>query len=180
MTIAKSNNFIMSQLGDKLLQLTKLRYEMLPLLIKCTQVDENLNMGDPISRIVVCHLLSELVLDKLLNLALAPNGDAVLSASLTYSQKLDIASRTLLEEDWPLLPNFVTGSLRKLNRIRNKMAHELGVTITREEVIDLFMGVDHLMPIDPNTASISMLIYHYTPFIFGNMLPKFETIDEEV
>src|SRR5262249_22087721 len=73
-------------------------------------------------------------------------------------------------EDW------VVGSLRKLNRIRNRLAHELDATVTRDEVLALFMGIDHLMPIDPKTADISLLVYHYTPFIFGNLLPKLEPI----
>jgi hypothetical protein len=40
------------------------------------------------------------------------------------------------------------------------------------------MGIDHPMPVDPSTADVSLLIYHYTAFIFGNMLPKFEAVEE--
>lgn len=125
---------------EKLLGLTKLRYETLPLLMKSMRVGENLNIGDSISRILKCHLLSEVVLDKLIEYAFEPNGDAILSAKLSYSQKLDIASRTMLVEDYPLLPDQAVGSLRKLNRIRNRLSHELGATVTHDEAIDLFMG----------------------------------------
>ncbi len=51
--------------------------------------------------------------------------------------------------------------------------------MTREEVYELFMGIEHPMPIDPKTADVSMLIYHYTPFIFGSMLPKYEPTEED-
>ena len=168
----------MSQFKEKLLGLTKLRYETLPLLMKNMQVDESLNIGDPISRILKCHLLSEVVLDRLIQFAFEPNGDAILSARLSYVQKLNITSRTVLTEDYPLIPELAIGSLRKLNKIRNRLSHELGASVTREEVIDLFMGVDPPTPVYPMKADVTLLIYHYTPFIFGNMLPKFES-DEE-
>jgi len=174
--------------GQKLLELTELRYDILPMLIQSTQLSETttygdsatsraLSLGDPVSRIVKCHLLSEVILDKLLLLALAPNGEAVLAASLRYSQKLAIASRCKLTEDIELLPDFVVGSLGKLNRMRNRLAHEFNATVTREDVIALFMGIDHPMPCNLATAAIELLIYHYAPFIFGNMLPKYELAD---
>lgn len=99
----------MNSFREKLLGLTKLRYETLPLLMKSMRVGENLNIGDSISRILKCHLLSEVVLDKLIEYAFEPNGDAILSAKLSYSQKLDIASRTMLVEDYPLLPDQAVG-----------------------------------------------------------------------
>ena len=168
----------MSQFKEKLLGLTKLRYKTLPLLLQNMQVDESLNIGDPISRILKCHLLSEIVLDKLIQFAFEPNGDAILSAKLTYGQKLNIASKSFLVEDYPLLPDLVVGSLRKLNKLRNRLSHELGATITQDEVIDLFMGDYHPMPFDPKKADVPLLICHYTSFIFGNMLPKYEAIEE--
>ena len=167
----------MNQFKKKLLGLTKLHYEMLPQLLKNMQVDETLVIGDPISRILKCHLLSEVVLDKLIQFAYEPNGDAILSGRLSYGQKLDITSRTFLVEDYPLIPDLVVGSLRKLNKLRNRLSHELGATVTREEVIDLFMGIDHPMPFDPMKAEVPLLIYHYTAFIFGNMLPKYESVE---
>lgn len=167
----------MSQLKDRLLRLTALRYESLPLLLENMQPDESLRIGDPVSRILKCHLLSEVVLDRLLEIALEPNGEAVLSARLSYNQKLSIASRSVLTKDYELLPDYVVGSLRRLNQIRNRLAHELGASVSREEVIDLFMGIDQPMSVDPSTADVSLLIYHYTSFIFGNMLPKYEAVE---
>ena len=164
----------MNSFREKLLGLTKLRYETLPLLMKSMRVGENLNIGDSISRILKCHLLSEVVLDKLIEYAFEPNGDAILSAKLSYSQKLDIASRTMLVKDYPLLPDQAVGSLRKLNRIRNRLSHELGATVTHDEAIDLFMGIEPLMPVNLSEADVPLLIFHYTSFIFGSMLPKWE------
>ena len=158
--------------------LTALRYETLPLLMTNLQVDETLNVDDPISRILKCHLLSEVVLDKLINFAFEPNGDAILGARLSYSQKLDISSKTFLVEDYPLLEDFVVGSLRKLNKIRNRLAHELGASVTRQEAIELFMGIEQPLPFDREKADVPLLIFHYTSFIFGNMLPKYEAIED--
>jgi hypothetical protein len=168
----------MNQFKEKLLGLTKLRYKTLPLLFQNMQPDEALNIGDPISRILKCHLLSEVVLDKLIQFVFEPNGDAILSAKLTYAKKLSIVSKSMLVEDYPLLPDFVVGSLRRLNMLRNRLSHELVTTVTQDEVIDLFMGVDHPMPFDPKNADVPLLIYHYTSFIFGNMLPKYEDTEE--
>ena len=174
-----SRGFVkMGEIKEKLLGLTKLRYETLPLLLEEVKVGDYQNISEPISRILKCHLLSEVVLDKLIQFSFKPNGDAILSARLSYSQKLDLTSRTFLFEEYPLISSLAVGSLRKLNKIRNRLSHELGASVAREEAIDLFMGVDHPMPFDSLKADVPLLIYHYTAFIFGNMLPKYEAIDE--
>lgn len=166
----------MRGLQDQLLQMTKLRYEAMPLLMAAMHVDESLAIGDIVSLILKVHLLSEMAIDKLLQVALAPNGDAVLAADLRYDAKLTIASRCQLVDGLPLLEDFVVGSLRRLNRLRNRLAHELGATVTRDEAVGLFMGIDHPMP-DPETADVALLVYHYTAFIFGNLLPKYEVME---
>ena len=161
-------------LKEKVLRLTKLRYETLPLLIEQMQISAKQKQGDPVSQILKCHLLSEVLLDKLLALALEPNGEAVLSAQLRYAQKLDIASRSVLTEGFSVLPDFVVASLRQLNKIRNRLAHELGATVTKEDAVSLFSGSEPPPTIDLAEADVVTLIYHYTPYIFGNMLPKYE------
>ena len=161
---------------DKLLGLTKLRYETMPILAKTVQ-DENAIIKDPIPRILKCHLLTEVILDKLILYAYEPNGGAILAADLRYAKKLDIASRTMLVEDIPLIPDYVVGSLKKLNRIRNRLAHDLDANVTREEIIELFMG-DMPVFLDAVKTDISIILHHYTGFILGNMLPKFEPIEE--
>jgi hypothetical protein len=169
----------MTEARDKLLSLTALRYEALPTLVEQMQQTANAKGSDSISLILRCHLLTEAVLDKLLRLCLEPNGDAVLSANLRYAQKLDIASKCMLFEDYELIPNYVISSLRHLNRLRNRLSHNLNASITQEEALDLFQGIDHPMPFDKNSADVSKLVYQYTSFIFGNMLPKYEAIEEE-
>ena len=168
----------MSQIKYRLKRLTELRYKTLPILMESMQTSSNIQLGEPISLILKCHLLSEVVIDRLIQLAFEPNGDAILSANLTYSKKVDIASKTVLANDFPLLSDMVVGSLRKLNKIRNRLAHELGSSVSREEAIELFMGSEHPMPNDPMKSDVRLLIYHYTTFLFGNLLPKYE-FDEE-
>jgi hypothetical protein len=102
----------MSQLKDKLLRLTALRYETLPLLFENMRPDENLRIGDPVLLILKCHLLSEAVLDKLLEFALEPNGEAVISARLNYNQKITIASRSVLTKGSRLKTYCLTKDLR--------------------------------------------------------------------
>lgn len=50
--------------------------------------------------------------------------------------------------------------------------------VTREETIDLFMFVEILILTEPSKGKVSFLIFHYTAFIFGIMLPKYEFIEE--
>ena len=169
----------MTPTGERLLELTRLRYETLPLLLESMQPDSTGGMGDPISRLVKCHLLSEVALDKLLELAFAPNGAAVLSGRLSYSQKLRIASRCELAPGFDLLPDFIVGSLKSLNKLRNRLAHEIHAEVTEEEVMALFAGHEEDTFKDLSKMSVSELIYNYTPFLFGNMLPKYERIDDE-
>src|SRR5262249_20455681 len=146
---------------DRLLQLTELRYQTLPILLNTMLTGQSRghgHVGDVVTWVLRCHLLSEAVMDRLLQIALAPNGDAVLAGNLSYPQKLNIVSRCVLIDDIPLIEDWVVGSLRKLHRIRNRMAHELGATVTIDEAIDLFAGIDH--PVPPN-ADVALLLYHF-------------------
>ncbi|MEL7167852.1 MAG: hypothetical protein AAGN64_00745 [Bacteroidota bacterium] len=178
----------MGELQDKLLRLTSLRYEMMLQLTEAMKPEEHRQgdeaplylVGDPVARVLKCHLLTEVALEKLLLLALEPNGEAVVSANLTYSKKLEIASRCELVPEWELIPSHIVGSLRRLNKLRNRLAHEFGATVSHEEAMGLFMGEKHPMPLDPDEADVVLIIYHYTAFIFGNMLPKYEAVDQDV
>jgi hypothetical protein len=170
----------MTESRDKLLSLTALHYEALPTLMEQMQQTVNAKgSSDSISLILRCHLLTEVMLDKLLRLCLEPNGDAVLAAKLRYAQKLDIASKCMLFKDYELIPSYVISSLRHLNKLRNHLSHNLNASITQEEALGLFQGIEYPMPFDKNSAEVSMLVYQYTSFIFGNMLPKYEAIEED-
>ena len=91
----------------------------------------------------------------------------MLSANLRYAQKLDIASRSILTEDFELVPNYVVSSLRQLNKLRNRLSHNLSASVTQKEALELFQGIEYPMPFDIKNADVSMLIYQFTSFIFG-------------
>lgn len=165
----------MSQLKEKLLSLTASRYKKLPLLME--HMRKMIDIDDPVSQLIRCHLITESLLDELIELAFHPNGSAITSAGLSYDKKLQICSKTKLHEDWPLLPDFVIGSLRKLNSLRNRMAHRLGATTSLDEVMELFLGEEHPMPIELGESKLHVVIYHYAAFIFGNLLPKWESCE---
>jgi hypothetical protein len=166
----------MNTLKEKLLRLTGLRYKNLPMLMENMRIMTSIN--DPVSQLIRCHLITEAVLDELIELAFYPNGAAITSADLTYAKKLQICSSSVLHEGFPLLPDFIVGSLRKLNSLRNRMAHKLGATVSVGEVMELFVGEEQLIPISPEEEKINIVIYHYTSFIFGNLLPKYESCGE--
>lgn len=167
----------MTVLKEKLLRLTELRYRRFLLLAE--NMHEMGEITSPVLQILKCHLVTEALLNDLIELAFEPNGAAVLSANLSYSNKLQIVSQAVLADDFKLLPDFVVSSLRKLNRLRNRMAHELGATISLDEVMELFADIDHPMPIIPSENNIPLVLFHYTAFIFGNMLPKYEAIEPD-
>ena len=137
------------------------------------------NGFDPISRILKCHLLTEHILDSLLRHCFAPNGDAVLGIRLGYRQKLDIASKCLLVEEYSLLDTTTVGSLRRLNTLRNRIAHKLGEVVDPLEIFELFMGVDHPMAISETETDVGLIVYHYCSFIFGNMLPNYQLSEDK-
>lgn len=65
---------------------------------------------------------------------------AVLSAELTYDRKLTICSKLNLDDGNALFSSDTIGSLRKLNGLRNELAHSLMADVTAEKVENLFFG----------------------------------------
>src|SRR5690606_17131947 len=99
------------------LSLTELRHQ------RMLELAQRLHPNDsPLAAILQCHLFVESLLEELIRLCLVGHADAVLSARLSFEQKLAIAGKLELEENWPLLQDYVVGSLRKLNSLRNKLA----------------------------------------------------------
>jgi len=132
-----------------------------------------------LSVLLQCHLFAESLLEELIRLALGTNSQAVLAVKLTFDQKLTIASRLRLRKDWDLLPDYVVGSLRKLNALRNKLAHRYGQNLTADEVKELFVGLDgHLPYQDVLDSGVRTGVIRYAAFIVGSMLPKYERIDD--
>lgn len=121
----------------------------------------------------------KVVMQRLIKYAYHPNGEAIFSAKLSYSDKLKIVSKTILFDGYPLLPEDIVCSLRRLNKIRNRLSHNLDATITKDEAVSLFVGdIPYAVQLRPiEDESVEYLIYQYTPFLFGNMLPKYEEIE---
>ena len=161
----------MSDLREKLLKLTALRYQHV------LELDQRLRCNDGhLASILQCHLFVESLLEELIRLCLESNGDAVLSARLSFDQKLTIAANLELETGWPVLQDYVVGSIRKLNSLRNKLAHHYGHEVSSEEVRELFVACERDLPYqDVLEDGIAIGISRYAAFIFGNMLPKYES-----
>ena len=94
----------MTALRQKI-KITKLRYKKLPLLM--ANMQEMTKVNDPVLQILKCHLVTEALLDALIELSFEPNGEAILSAKLNYSQKVQILSKTFLVDDIKLLPTLL-------------------------------------------------------------------------
>jgi len=164
----------MSDLREKLLKLTALRRQ------RMLELDQRLRSKDShLAGILQCHLFVESLLEELIRLCLGDNADAVLAARLSFEQKLAVAAKLELEKDWPLLQDYVVGSLRKLNSLRNKLAHRYGHEVSEDDIRELFNGCEQDLPYqDVLECGVDIGIARYAAFIFGNMLPKYESVAE--
>jgi hypothetical protein len=165
-------NTMTSTLKEKLLRLTGARYKHLLVAMSTFKESE-----DALGTLLRVHLTTESILEELIRLAFEEKSDAILSLDLRYHQKLELVSKLEIEEDWSLIPDYIVGSLRKLNKLRNQLAHSLDASITNSQVIELFIGAEQLYG-DMSTASININLKRYAFFILGSMLPKFEKIDD--
>ena len=83
---------------------------------------------DPAIVVLKGHLYSENQLESLVLMKL-PRGDKVLeNGNLSYSQKL------LLVESLDILPDNIISTLRGLNKLRNKFAHNLDAEVSHNEI----------------------------------------------
>jgi hypothetical protein len=94
----------------------------------------------PIDEVLRIHLLTEAILEKLISLILEANAEAVLTSRLTYGQKLSICGKLKFSDQTDLLSSDVKGSLKKLNLLRNNVAHDLEHETSNEDVEGLFVG----------------------------------------
>ncbi len=163
----------MAALAERLLHLTKIRYR------RISELDKRLRPSDGyLGAILQCHLLVESLLEELISLCLGQYADAVFSAKLTFDQKLAIAGRLELDHDWPLIDDYIVGSLRKLNALRNNLAHRYGYEVSAKDVRELFVGCEKELPYgDVLESGIEIGISRYAAFIFGSMLPKYERFE---
>ncbi|HRD64571.1 MAG TPA: hypothetical protein PKY50_00280 [Candidatus Competibacter sp.] len=159
-----------TSLRSKLLKQTELRYKYLPELSRRLAADDKV-----LGAILQGHLFVESLLEQLIQLCLGQNAEAVLSARLTFDQKLVISSKLCLADNWPLIPDYVVGSLRKLNSLRNKLAHRYGHEVTESDLRELFVGLESELPYQEVLEhGAEIAISRYIAFIFGHLLPKYE------
>lgn len=86
------------------------------------------NENDAIMLILRGHLFTETLLESII-LTKLPRGDRIIeNASLTYNQKLVVV------DSLDIAPDSVLSSLRNLNKLRNKCAHELNKDISITDV----------------------------------------------
>ena len=178
MTSSGTSQGFRTEFQTKVLSLTECRYRLFPLLDKCIRPGEASNIGNEMSLVLKAHLLAETILDNLIELGFGSNAPAVLSARLSFSKKLQIVSRAYLVDDFELLSEEAVGSMRKLNKMRNKLAHEFGTTVSLEEVKALFMGSEEEVLLG-REESKELLLWQYAGFIFGISLPKYEMEEPE-
>lgn len=164
----------MTELGQKLLQLTALRYKRLPELMKRLR-----SCDDYLAGVLQCHLFVESLLEDLILLCLGRHAEAVLNGQLTFKQKVAIVGKLELEPGWALVEHEAIGSLRKLNSLRNKLAHCYGHELSENDIRGLFVGCGTTLPYgDVLDAGIKIGISRYATFIFGTLLPKYERIED--
>ena len=85
-------------------------------------------IDDPILLILRVHLYTEHLFERIISCKL-PRGDRHLNDSnISYNQKLSLVSA------FDYIPDEIIASLKQLNRIRNKCAHELHKEITIAEI----------------------------------------------
>ena len=167
----------MSQtLKEKLLGLTAVRYHQMPIAMETFR-----DSDDPLGTLLRVHLLSEGIMEELIRISFNDNANALLSVGLTYKQKLELLAKINIEDDWPLLPDYIVGSLRKLNSLRNRLAHNLNADLSNQQVIDLFMNEEQVYG-DMSEVEVGINLKRYAFFILGSMLPKHEeaSADESV
>ena len=164
----------MSQNKNPFDKITAFSYKNFSLLIDTLRNEDNL-----ISEIVRVHLVSEYLLEELIRFSFNERADAILSIGLRYQQKLDLVSKLKFIDDVDLLPHYIVGSLRKLNRLRNRVAHRLNEAVTDDEVKDLFMGLEDELPYHDmeKIGSVTML-KRFLAFLYGSLLPKYEQSEE--
>lgn len=87
------------------------------------------------------HLMTEALMEECIRIVLGEdNGSALLSADLNYKRKLQICAGLKTDIGAPLFSSDVIGSLKKLNGLRNDLAHSLNAGLTPENVESLFVG----------------------------------------
>lgn len=133
-------------------------------------------LGDdprPIDEVLRIHLLTENLLDKVISKTLGSHADAVLSSRLSYNQKLSISGKLKFDDGSSILSSDAKGSLKKLNLLRNEVAHDLTHETNDEDVEALFVGTIGKNRTGPAlTGNVWDKLSSYKASIFTEMLDK--------
>ncbi|MCY7297509.1 hypothetical protein [Alteromonas sp. a30] len=84
---------------------------------------------EPLVQVLKAHLYTENFLEKVILSALERGDKLVENGSFSYHQKLLICEAT------DILPDSLISSLRNLNKLRNKFAHQLDMNIAESDVL---------------------------------------------
>ena len=154
--------------------IVKLRYQNFKVAIeKLSQTTDSLSM------LLRVHLISENMLEELIKVIFDDKSDAILSLNIGYKQKLDLVRKFKLDENTPVLADYIVGSLRKLNSIRNKLAHNLDFKITNEHIYDLYTDPTYTIS-ELNERETYLNLKDYALVFLPGMLPYYEDESGEI
>lgn len=118
------------------------------------------------------HLITESVMEKIIEFILGKNAEAVLFLTLTYKQKLDICSKLVLKNGESVLNFQAIRSLRKLDKLRNQLSHTLDNEIRKEELLELLLEVEKNPSSEILNASNEVIMRAYYAHIFPLMFGR--------
>jgi hypothetical protein len=129
-------------------------------------------MTDPLSLVLSVHLLSENILDELIQIIFEEKSQPILKLRLNYSKKLELVSSFNIASGIPVISSDILGSLRKLNSFRNKLAHKFDFEFTNKMLHELY--VDGLFDLDElNENLLCQNLYNYALIVLPGMFPRY-------
>ncbi|MGR5150125.1 hypothetical protein ACQKP8_26715 [Photobacterium alginatilyticum] len=149
-------------------EIVKLRYKhFAPAIEKLSETNDSLSM------LLRVHLISENILEELIKITFEDKAKAILSLQLNYKQKLDLVRQLQLDDGVPVLADFVVGSLRKLNSLRNKLAHNLDFEISNEHVFELYIEKTFEMD-ELSIRPVHLNLKDFAVLVLPSMFPYYE------
>jgi hypothetical protein len=128
--------------------------------------DQIFDSDETVSLVLKTHLFAEYLIEGLLSEHLGDNAVPILQLELSFYQKLSLIS------SYELIPDYVVGSLRRLNRLRNKCVHTFNLKPNREDVFFIFEGITDELPYPDYDVEVKILLLRYMGFIAGYLAPK--------
>lgn len=129
--------------------------------------------SDSLSMLLRIHLVSEAILEELIRIIYGTKAKPILELQLSYKQKLDLVRHFQLSCNVPVLADFVVGSLRKLNSLRNKLAHNLNFEVTNAHVYDLYIERTFTMK-ELAAREVHSNLKDFAILVLPSMLPYYE------